>query len=66
MRRTLALTVAGLGLAMSFLPVAPASAVCAYTYQVLTGHCDPCPEVANAWNRVNNVANGELPYMYCD
>lgn len=66
MRRTLALTVAGLGLAMSFLPVAPASAVCSYFYEQLTGHCDPCFEVASTWNRVNALAFGELPYMYCD
>jgi hypothetical protein len=65
-RRTIALAVAGLGLAAAFLPVAPASAVCAYSYQLLTGHCDPCPEIAYPWNVVNDASGDNLPSMRCD
>jgi hypothetical protein len=41
-RRKIAVLALGAGLAASFAPLSPASAVCSYVLEVATGSCNPC------------------------
>jgi hypothetical protein len=51
-RRKLAIAVAGLGIAASFVPLQQASASCVTAYYLVTGDCSPCDEIHYA---VDNV-----------
>jgi hypothetical protein len=47
LRRKIAVVALGFGLAASFAPLSPASAVCVAAWEAVTGDCSPCDEIGN-------------------
>jgi len=64
-RRKLALGIAGVAVAASFLPLTSASAVCLQSWQAVTGQCSPCTTIGPAYNNLDNRTGGKLPTLNC-
>jgi hypothetical protein len=62
MRKTIALASLALGVAATFLPVAPASAYCNAALYALTGQCtNECKIAGNAYYTADRTAGDALP-----
>lgn len=65
MRRKIALSAVAVAVAASFAPLTSASAVCAKSWEIVFGQCEPCETARPAYDNLNRRLGYPLSPLNC-